>query len=111
MPAEPVQRIIRATRLVSPLRRAVEPLIHAPEAVEAARVGRIRVVDDTVLERERAHAWTLPDIGRPIGPGRCGPFGEGPLFAEPDGRRRIHLLEVVIASPGALLLLRLADVE
>src|SRR5207248_6040898 len=45
-----------SARLVASLRRPVEPLIHPPQAVEAARVGGVRVVDDAVLERERAHA-------------------------------------------------------
>src|SRR6185436_16488041 len=37
-------------RLVAPLRRAVEPLIHAPEPVESARIGGVGVVDDAVFE-------------------------------------------------------------
>src|SRR3989442_1101955 len=40
-------------RLVAPLGGAVEPLVHAPEAVHSARIGGIGVVDDAVLERER----------------------------------------------------------
>src|SRR5206468_6347026 len=48
-------------RLVAPLGRAVEPLVHAPEAVQSARIGGIGVVDDTVLEHERAHARPLAD--------------------------------------------------
>jgi hypothetical protein len=36
-------------RFVTPLGRAVEPLIHAPEAVQSARIGGIGVVDDAVL--------------------------------------------------------------
>src|SRR5207249_3313857 len=43
-------------RLVASPGGAVEPLVHAPEAVQSARVGGIGVVDDAVLERERAHA-------------------------------------------------------
>src|SRR5207253_1829304 len=34
------------TRLIAPLGSAVEPLPHAPEAVQSARIGRIPVVDD-----------------------------------------------------------------
>src|SRR2546423_1787616 len=45
--------------LVSSLRRAVEPLVHAPEDVQAPGVGRVRLVDDAVLERERAHPRRL----------------------------------------------------
>src|SRR5256712_10337733 len=46
-------------RLVTPLRGAVEPLVHAPEAVQSARIGGIGVVDEAVLEHERAHARPL----------------------------------------------------
>src|SRR6266478_4506416 len=46
-------------RFVAPLGCAVEPLVHAPEAVQSARIGGIGVVDDAVLERERAHARPL----------------------------------------------------
>src|SRR5512133_4387274 len=42
--------------LVAAERRPVEPLVHPPEPVEPARIGGVRVVDDAVLERERAHA-------------------------------------------------------
>src|SRR5688572_22747687 len=38
--------------LVPPLGCAVEPLVHAPEAVQSARIGGIGLVDDTVLEGE-----------------------------------------------------------
>src|SRR5450432_4122160 len=43
-------------RLVAPLGRAVEPLVHAPEAVESARIGGIGMVDGAVLAHERAQA-------------------------------------------------------
>ena len=36
-------------RLVAPAGRAVEPLVHAPETVQPARVRRAGVVDDAVL--------------------------------------------------------------
>src|SRR5262245_39304399 len=42
--------------------RAVEPLVHAPETVQAARVGGIRVVDDAVLADEGAHARSLARV-------------------------------------------------
>src|SRR5262245_30774063 len=50
-PPEPV--------LVAPKRGAIEPLIHTPQRIEAARVGRVGVIDDAVFEHERAHAWPL----------------------------------------------------
>src|SRR5260221_2602616 len=40
---------------VAPSGGAVEPLVHTPEAVQSARIGGIGVVDDAVLEHERAH--------------------------------------------------------
>src|SRR5262249_30185675 len=49
-------------RLVAPPGGAVEPLVHAPEAIESARKGGIGVVDDTVLERERAQARPLAQV-------------------------------------------------
>src|SRR5260221_3865798 len=49
-------------RLVAPLRRAVEPLVHAPEAVQSARIGGIGLVDDSVLCHERAHARPPPRV-------------------------------------------------
>src|SRR6266571_5205061 len=54
-------------RLVTPLGGAVEPLVHAPEAVQSARIGGIGVVDDAVLERERAHARLLAHVGGRVG--------------------------------------------
>src|SRR6267143_5402571 len=46
--------------------RAVEPLVHAPEAVDPARVRRVGVVHDAILERERAHAGPFSPVGRPV---------------------------------------------
>src|SRR4051794_36966458 len=53
--------------LVAALRRAIEPLIGAPQTVEAAGVGRIGVVDDTILQDEGAHARPIAHEGRAIG--------------------------------------------
>src|SRR3989441_7502795 len=54
-------------RLVAPLGGAVEPLVHAPEAVQSARIGGIGVVDDAVLEHEPAHARPLPRVRGRVG--------------------------------------------
>src|SRR2546425_2745624 len=54
-------------RLVASLRCAVEPLVHAPKAVESARIGGIGMVDDAVLERERAHARPLARVRGRVG--------------------------------------------
>src|SRR4051794_56545 len=40
--------------LVAAAWRAVEPLVHAPEPIQPASVGRVGVVDDAVFEREGA---------------------------------------------------------
>src|SRR6267378_2474165 len=53
--------------LVATLGRAVEPLVHAPEAVHSARIGGIGVVDYAVLERERAHARPLAPVCGHVG--------------------------------------------
>src|SRR5713101_1143452 len=47
--------------------RAVEPLVHTPEAVYPALVRRVGVVHDAVLERERAHAGPFSPVRRPVG--------------------------------------------
>src|SRR6266540_1288488 len=66
-------------RLVAPLGGAVEPLVHAPEAVQSAGIGGIGVVDDAVLEHERAHARPLARVRGHVGSGhgseRSGPIG------------------------------------
>src|SRR3989454_9888214 len=56
-------------RLVAPPGGAVEPLVHAPEAVQSARIGGVGVVDDAVLERECAHARPLPRVRGRVGSG------------------------------------------
>ena len=59
---------------------AVEPLIHAPEAVQSARIGGIGVVDDAVLERERTHTRPLARVRGHVGSGH-GRELLGPLAA------------------------------
>src|SRR5215468_7207142 len=54
-------------RFVAPFRRAVEPLVHAPKAVQSAPIGGVGVVDDAVLERERAHAGPLARVRGHVG--------------------------------------------
>src|ERR1700682_1978077 len=56
-------------RLVASLWRAIEPLIHAPEGIHASRKCRVGVVDDAVLEHERAHAWPFAYVGGDVGSG------------------------------------------
>jgi hypothetical protein len=54
---------------VTPLRCPVEPLVHSPERVEAARIGGVSVVDDAVGECECAHARGLAGVGVDVGAG------------------------------------------
>src|SRR6516162_7707146 len=45
--------------LVAPLGGAVKPLVRAPQSVQSASIGGVSVVDDAVLEDERAHTRFL----------------------------------------------------
>src|SRR5882672_4235948 len=67
-------------RLVAALGCAVQPLVHAPEAVQSARICGIGVVDDAVLERERAHARPLARVRGYVGSAH-GREDRGPLLA------------------------------
>src|SRR5437660_1458057 len=66
-------------RLVAPLGGAVEPLVHAPEAVQSARISGISVVDDAVLEHEGAHARPLAHERGRVGSGHGRDLRHGPL--------------------------------
>src|SRR5262249_57776655 len=52
--------------LVAPAWCAVKPLVHAPQAVQPARVRRVGVVYNAVLEHERAHAGPFSRVRRPV---------------------------------------------
>ena len=97
-------------RLVASLRGAVEPLVHAPEAVQSARVGGIGVVDNAVLERERAHARPLARVGGGVGSshGRVLRVGQRDLCRV---QRGTAALVVVFDASLALLFFGDRDVE
>src|SRR6266568_1137126 len=85
--------------------RAVEPLVHAPQAVQPARVRRVGVVDDAILERERAHAGSFSPVGRPVraDDARCELVEPGTVLT---GRRpEVRRLEVVLDCSRLPLLL------
>src|SRR5438876_6029438 len=91
-------------RLVAPFGCAVEPLVHAPEAVQSARIGGIGLVDDAVLKRERAHARPRARVRGHIGSGH-GREGDGSLVAAPRPLAPRRLAPVVVFdAPRALLL-------
>ncbi len=64
---QPIKGTVLACDFVAPLGGAVEPLIHAPEAVQTTRIGGIGVVDDAILEHERAHARPLARVRGHVG--------------------------------------------
>src|SRR5260370_30276712 len=80
--------------LVAAERRAVEPLVHAPQDVQPARVRRVGVVDGAVLQGESAHAGPLTPVGLPVrADDRLAEGVEGALFA--GGRPPVLRTEVV----------------
>ena len=99
--------------LVASLGCAVEPLVHAPQTVQSARICGIGVVDDAVLEHERAHARPLARVRGHVGSG-TGRKLDGPLAAI---FRTLTLLPrrlapvVVFDASLTLLLLGEPDVE
>src|SRR2546428_1312834 len=98
-------------RLVATLGRAVEPLVHAPETVQPARIREIGVVDDAVLERERAHARRLSRIRCNVGPDRGRHFDDWTLRTLLRRRAKSLWAEVVHGDSRPLLLLRVARLE
>jgi hypothetical protein len=89
---------------------AVEPLVHAPEAVQSARIGGIGVVDDAVLKHERAHARPVAQVRGPVG-SACGREAYD-WFRDRSRVDRVAAAPVVVFdAPLALLLLGERDVE
>src|SRR5262245_8857219 len=91
-------------RLVAPLGGAVEPLIHAPEAVHSAGIGGIGVVDDAIVEHECAHARPFARVRGCVGSASGRELGD-----RLRGRCRVHgvagtLVIVFDAAPALLLL-------
>src|ERR1700720_106757 len=76
------------TRLVAPLGRAIEPLIHSPQSVEAARVSGIGVVDNFVFECECADARPLAQV--------CGHIGSA------HGCMVLHRLDAILLNQARL---------
>ena len=94
------------SRFVPPIRCPIEPLVHSPERVEAARVGGVCVVDDAFGEYERTHARRLAGVGGDVN------AGHGREIACPlrVGYRAESAL-VVVDAAGALLFLGERGVE
>src|SRR5687767_8208701 len=104
-----------AAGLVASPGGAVEPLVHAPEAVQAARVSGIGVVNRAVIERERAHARpvALERGGVGSGHGRYLGFSScAAAFLACAPRQQLRLAPVIIFNaPLALLRLGEPDLE
>src|SRR5438128_5288832 len=98
-------------RLIAPLGCAVEPLVHAPKAVESARIRGIGVVDDAVLERERAHARRLSRIRCDGGSDRSRQLDDSTSGTFLRRRAKTLWAEVVHGNSRPLLLLRVARLE
>ena len=93
-----------------PERRAVEPLEHAPEPVDAAFVRRVGVVHDAILEHERADTGPFSPVGLEVrSHGRREPGAPGTLLA---GRRpEVRRAEVVVDGSRLPLLPGVRDLE
>src|SRR5439155_12087604 len=84
---------------------AVEPLVHAPQAVDPAFVGRVGVVDGAVLERERAHASRFSPVRRPVGSDAPRERGDpGTVLADFQLRAHVDRPEVMLDGSRLLLL-------
>src|SRR5437762_1960558 len=90
--------------LVAAFGRAVEPLVHAPEPVQSARIGGIGVVDDAVLERERAHARSLAYVGVHVGAAHGSELTGSVGCRARRYRGNRFLLFVIVFDPLALFL-------
>src|SRR3989442_410246 len=96
-------------RLVAPLGGAVEPLVHAPEAVQSARIGGIGVVDDAVLEHKGAHARPLARVRGHVGSHHGRELGGISLTAGFRIRVQREAAALVVVFDGPLALLLLGD--
>ena len=69
--------------LVATERCAVEPLVHAPEAVQPACIRRVGVVHDTIVNCERVHAGPFSPVCLPVctNDARCELVESGTILA------------------------------
>src|ERR1700686_4708971 len=94
------------TGLVATEWRAVEPLIHTPEAVYPALISRVGVVDDSVLERECAHARPFAPARLPVCPNARGERSDERIVLAALQQPKVHRAEVVLGGSRLPLLLR-----
>src|SRR5207248_9847224 len=93
-------------RLVTPLGCAVEPLVHAPEAVQSACIGGIGMVDVAVLAHERAHARPIAMERGRVGSAHGRELGLLAATLLPGAPLKCRLAPVIVfdASPALWLL-------
>src|SRR5690242_13154220 len=113
----------RATRFVAAQRRAIQPLVHAPQSIQSARVGRVGVEDDVVFQHEGAHAGSFPDIRERIGSTHARELADRALVAEAGtpfrdlpsfhlAARRLHRgLAAIVVFGAAFPLLLFGDAD
>src|SRR5262249_34813549 len=94
-------------RLVASQRRAVKPLIHAPETVQPAGICGIGVVNDLVFEHERAHARPFADVGGRVGSSRRGELPQVSSVAFQSPRT----FAPVVVFDAALALLHFGEID
>src|SRR5207302_8591737 len=91
--------------------RAVEPLVHAPEDVQPALVRRVGVVDDAILERERAHAGPFSPVRRPVRSNARRDLGDERIRLAPLRQPQVRRAEVVLDGTRPPLLLGVRRME
>src|SRR5256884_2375433 len=98
-------------RLVPALGRAVEPLVHAPEAVHPALVRGVGVVHNPILQHERAHTGPFLPVRRPVCSNARSELGDEGIILARHGQSQIHRAEVVLDSSRLPLLLGVRHME
>src|SRR5213594_1398491 len=98
-------------RLVTALGRAVEPLVHAPEAVHPALVRGVGVVHNPILQHERAHTGPFLPVRRPVCSNARSELGDEGIILARHGQSQIHRAEVVLDSSRLPLLLGVRHME
>src|SRR3569832_1518437 len=93
--------------LVAPQRGAIQPLVHAPQAVQTTRVRRVGVVHGAAVAHEGAHPGPLADARGHVGPDHGGELRHRPLAAVQQPRPLARV--VVFRASGSLL--RFADAD
>src|SRR6202011_5271611 len=94
----PVVLVVAAppqTGLVATKWCAVEPLVHAPEAVNPALVRRVCVVHNAVLEHKRAHAGPFAPVRRPVRTNAQSERSDERVVLAALQQPQVHLAEVV----------------